>query len=58
MYELPQDGQLDYIAIIRHLQLHGYTHAGLTTVPFKLSTRDTLLSLVVDEIWGEIYIQK
>ena len=48
VYSLPQAGQLAYIALMKHLQLHGYTHIGFTPGLFKHATRDTLFSLVVD----------
>ena len=49
MYGLPKAGQLVYIALINHLQLHGYTHSGFTPGIFKHATLDTILSLVVDD---------
>ena len=57
MYGLPQAGQLAYIALIKHLQLHGYTRAGFTPGIFKHTTRDNLFSLVVDD-FGVKYTSK
>ena len=47
MYGLPKEGQLSYIALIKHLQLYGYTRAGFTPGLFKNATQDTMFSLVV-----------
>ena len=49
MYGLSQSGQLAYIAIIKHPQLHGYIRTGFTSGLFKNAARDTLFSLVVDD---------
>ena len=49
MYGLPQSGRLAYISLIKHLQLHVYTHAGFTPGLFIHATRDTFFSLVVDD---------
>ena len=49
MYGLPQSGKLAYIALIKHLQLHGYTHACFIPGLFKHATRDTMFSLFVDD---------
>ena len=49
VYGLPQVGKLSYIAIIKHIQLHVYTHAGFTPGLFKHATQDTMFSLVVDD---------
>ena len=57
MYGLPQVGQLDYIALIKHLQLHGYTCTGFTPGLFKHEKLDTMFSLVVDE-FGVKYTHK
>ena len=48
-YGLPQSGRLDYIELIKHIQLHGYTRAGFPPNLFKHVTRDTMFSLVVDD---------
>ena len=56
MYGLPQEGLLSYIALIKHLQLQGYTRAGFTLGLSKHATRDNLLSLVVDD-FGVKYSQ-
>ena len=42
VYGLLQAGQLSYIALIKHLQLHSYTRAGFTLGIFKHATQDTL----------------
>ena len=57
MYGLPQAGQFAYIALIKHLQLHGYTRAGFTPGLFKHETRNILLSLVVGD-FGVKYTSK
>ena len=49
MYGIPQAGQLAYIALIKYLQLHGYTCAGFTPGLSKHVTQDTLFSFVVDD---------
>ena len=57
MYGLLQSGQLAYIALIKDLQIHGYTRAGFTPGLFKNATQDTLFSLVVDD-FGVKYTAK
>ena len=57
MYGLPQEGQLYYIALIKHLQFHGCTRAGFTPGLFKHATQDTLFGLVVDDL-GVKYTDK
>ena len=57
MYGLPQTGLLAYIALTKHLQLHGYTRAGFTPGLFKHAIRYTMLSLVVDD-FGVKYTAK
>ena len=47
MYGLPKAGQLAYIALIKHLQIHGYIHTGFTAGLFEYATRDTIFILVV-----------
>ena len=49
MYELSQAGQLAYIYLIKHLQLHGYTRIGFIPGLFKHTTQDTMFFLVVDD---------
>ena len=49
IYGLPQVGQLYYIALIKHLQPHGYNHTGFTPGLFKHATQDIMFSLVVDD---------
>ena len=51
MYGLPKSGQPSYIALIKHLKLHGYTRAGFTPGLFKHATRDTKFSLVLMTLW-------
>ena len=57
MNGLPQAGQLFYITLIKHLQLHSYTRAGFTLGIFKHATHDTMFSLVVDD-FGVKYTAK
>ena len=57
MYSLPQAGQLAYIALIKHLQIHGHTRAGFTPDLFKHETQDNLFSLVVND-FGVKYTSK
>ena len=57
MYGLPQSGRLAYIALFKHLQLHGYTCAGFTPGLFKHATLDTMSSLIVDN-FGVNYTAK
>ena len=42
MYGLPKSGELSYIAIIKNLQLTGYTRTGFTPGLFKHATQDTI----------------
>ena len=42
LYGLAQAGRLAYIALIKNLQLHGYTFTGFTPGLFKQSTQDTI----------------
>ena len=46
MYGTPQAGQLVYIMLIKHLQLHGLTRARFTPGLFKHETQDTIFILV------------
>ena len=47
VYGLPKSGQLAYIALIKHLQLHGYNSTGFTPCLFKNATQYTLFCFVV-----------
>ena len=57
MYGLPQAGRIDYIATIKHLQLHGYTRTGFTPGLFKHATRDNMFTLDIDN-FGLKYTSK
>ena len=57
MCGLPQSGQLAYIYLIKHLQLHGFNREGFTPVLFKHATQDTMFSLIVDD-FGVKYTPK
>ena len=48
VYGLLQAGQLSYIALIKHLQLHSYTRAGFTPGLFEHVTLYTMFFFVVD----------
>ena len=49
VYGLPQEGQIAYILLIKHLKLHSYTRAGFTPGLFKCATLDTSLCFVVGD---------
>jgi hypothetical protein len=50
MYGLLQAGQIAYLKLTANLATSGYVKAGLTPGLFKHKTRNTIFSLVVDDL--------